>query len=156
MKLKIYQIDAFTDQLFHGNPAAVCPLDRWLDDKTMQNIASENNLAETAFYVKKEGKYELRWFTPITEVDLCGHATLASAYVIFNIEKPHSNLITFSSPRSGILTVRKDDDFLILNFPKDNLKKVDLTNKMSLCFNLDPIETYKGESDYLFIYSDFH
>jgi len=152
MKLKIYQIDAFTDVIFKGYPAAVCPLEIWLDDKTMQNIAFENNLAETAFYIKKEDIYELRWFTPTTEVDLCGHATLASAYVIFKFEKLKADLITFSSPKSGILTVKRENDFLILNFPKDNFIKTNITDKMNRCFNTKPIEAYKGNSDYLFIY----
>ena len=83
--IKIYQIDAFTDKLFAGNPAAVCVLDQWLPDMTMQNIGAENNLAETAFVVKREHDYEIRWFTPTIEVALCGHATLASAHVLFNI-----------------------------------------------------------------------
>lgn len=83
MKLKLYQIDAFATQSFEGNPAAVCPLDSWIDDEVMQNIAAENNLAETAFFVQEDESYTLRWFTPTTEVDMCGHATLASAYVLF-------------------------------------------------------------------------
>ncbi len=87
MRQKIYQVDAFAQQLFTGNPAAVCPLDSWLPDELMQKIAMENNLAETAFYVKeKDGSFQIRWFTPAAEVDLCGHATLATAYVLFNYE----------------------------------------------------------------------
>lgn len=82
--IPIYQIDAFTDKIFHGNPAAVCPLETWLDDSTLQNIAAENNLSETAFFVNRDSHYELRWFTPRFEIDLCGHATLASSYVIYN------------------------------------------------------------------------
>ena len=84
MKLKIYQIDAFTDEVFKENPAAVCPLEEWLPDETMQNIALENNLAETVFFVQKGNDYEIRWFTPAVEVDLCGHATLAAAFVLYN------------------------------------------------------------------------
>lgn len=86
MKQKIYQVDAFANEVFSGNPAAVCPLEQWLSDDLMQKIAMENNLAETAFYVKKNDKYEIRWFTPAAEVDLCGHATLATAFVLFNLE----------------------------------------------------------------------
>jgi PhzF family phenazine biosynthesis protein len=86
MKIKIYQVDAFTDTLFSGNPAAVCPLDSWLDESIMQNIAMENNLAETAFYVQNKNNYFIRWFTPTVEVDLCGHATLAAAHVLFSYE----------------------------------------------------------------------
>jgi PhzF family phenazine biosynthesis protein len=86
MKLKLYQVDAFTDKVFSGNPAAVCPLESWPKDELMQKIAMENNLAETAFYVKNGSVYEIRWFTPTIEVDLCGHATLGTAYVLFNHE----------------------------------------------------------------------
>jgi len=86
MKLKIYQVDAFTSELFGGNPAAVCPLESWLPDELMQKIAMENNLSETAFYVKNKNGYEIRWFTPTVEVDLCGHATLATAFVLFNLK----------------------------------------------------------------------
>jgi len=86
MKLRMYQIDAFTDKLFHGNPAALCPLREWLPADRMQNIATENNLSETAFFVPKGGRYEIRWFTPAVEVDLCGHAILASGYVLFYLE----------------------------------------------------------------------
>ncbi len=87
MTLKIYQVDAFTSKVFGGNPAAVCPLENWLDDEVLQKIANENNLSETAFFVKKENEFHIRWFTPTSEVDLCGHATLASSYVLFNILK---------------------------------------------------------------------
>jgi PhzF family phenazine biosynthesis protein len=101
MKQKIYQVDAFTDKLFSGNPAAVCPLDHWLSDEMLQKIAMENNLSETAFYVKQENQYYIRWFTPAIEVDLCGHATLAAAYVLFNHENHHENIIHFYSPICG-------------------------------------------------------
>ncbi|MCU0285048.1 MAG: PhzF family phenazine biosynthesis protein [Acidobacteria bacterium] len=119
MKIAIYQVDAFTDKLFGGNPAAVCPLEKWLDDRTMQNIAIENNLAETAFYVKDGDGFHIRWFTPALEIDLCGHATLASAHVIFNHSDFKGNLITFKS-QSGPLKVSKDintDGLLTLDFP---------------------------------------
>src|SRR5690606_16423175 len=111
--------DAFTDQIFSGNPAAVCPLDAWLEDTLMQQIAMENNLAETAFFVKNEQGYEIRWFTPTVEVDLCGHATLASAFVLFNCEGYTADAIRFHSPRSGLLIVKREDDYLTLNFPTD-------------------------------------
>lgn len=103
--LTLYQVDAFTDQLFHGNPAAVCLLDEWIDDQLMQNISNENNLAETAFIVSKENEFEIRWFTPKVEVDLCGHATLASAFVIFNFTGYEKDEIVFNS-KSGILKVK--------------------------------------------------
>ena len=101
MKQKIYQVDAFADKVFSGNPAAVCPLDQWLGDDVLQMIAMENNLAETAFYVKQGNQFEIRWFTPTVEVDLCGHATLAAAFVLFNHENHKEDLIHFYSPRSG-------------------------------------------------------
>lgn len=108
MKRKICQIDAFTDMVFSGNPAAVCPLSEWLSDDLLQNIAMENNLAETAFYVKQGNQYQIRWFTPKVEVDLCGHATLAAAYVLFNYENYSGNVINFYSGRSGLqLSERK-------------------------------------------------
>jgi PhzF family phenazine biosynthesis protein len=115
MKLPIFQIDAFADAPFQGNPAAVVPLDAWLPDEVLQSIAEENNLAETAFYVRREGDYELRWFTPTREVDLCGHATLAAAHVLFgdHLAQPR---ITFQS-RSGPLHVFKEGKFLTLDFP---------------------------------------
>ena len=116
MKLDIYQVDAFASRLFEGNPAAVCPLDEWLPDALMQSIAMENNLSETAFFVPDGEAYAIRWFTPAAEVDLCGHATLASAWVVFNRLAYHDDLVRFSS-RSGELTVRRDDGRLVLDFP---------------------------------------
>ncbi len=117
--IPIYHIDAFTAELFAGNPAAVCPLDVWLDDATLQAIAAENNLAETAFFVAggaDGADYALRWFTPTAEVDLCGHATLASAFVVFNRLRLDARSVRFSS-RSGILTVTRAGDLLALDFP---------------------------------------
>jgi len=126
MKLDIYQIDAFTDKIFGGNPAAVCPLEGWIAPEIMQNIAAENNLAETAFFVKKENHYEIRWFMPHDEIDLCGHATLASAYVIFNYLQPDLEAIDFSS-QSGILKAQKSENGnIILDFPSRPPKKIDI------------------------------
>jgi PhzF family phenazine biosynthesis protein len=116
MRIPLYQIDAFADQPFAGNPAAICPLETWLDDVTMQNMAMENNLSETAFFVGSNGKYELRWFTPTSEVDLCGHATLASAHVIFNHLEPDQQNITFST-RSGDLVTSRRGDLIEMDFP---------------------------------------
>ena len=116
MKIPLYQVDAFTSRLFGGNPAAVCPLEGWLDDRTMQAIAAENNLAETAFFVGGGGRYDLRWFTPQVEVDLCGHATLASAFVIFNRLEPSLQAVSFLS-KSGELTVTRSGKRLRLDFP---------------------------------------
>lgn len=118
MRLPIYQVDAFADAVFRGNPAAVMPLEKWLPDATMQAIAAENNLAETAFFVREKDGYGLRWFTPEVEVDLCGHATLASAWVIFNRLDGASERIHFHT-KSGMLTVTQDGESgrLVLDFP---------------------------------------
>lgn len=106
MTIKRYQVDAFTNRIFAGNPAVVCPLTQWLPDTVMQNIAMENNLSETAFYVKENTGYRIRWFTPALEVDLCGHATLATAFVMFHHEGYPENEIQFQS-RSGLLGVKE-------------------------------------------------
>jgi PhzF family phenazine biosynthesis protein len=119
MKLKLYQVDAFTDKLFGGNPAAVIPLKKWIPDELMQKLAMENNLAETVFFVPstiKDADYDIRWFTPVLEINLCGHATLASAYVIFNILKEKKRSVVFSS-KSGLLTVKNKKDSLLMDFP---------------------------------------
>jgi len=151
MKLPIYQIDAFTDKLFCGNPAAVVPLTEWLPDESMLHIAAENNLAETAFYVPTESGFHIRWFTPTVEVDLCGHATLATAYVIFNIQGYEGQIIRFES-RSGELIVECKEDWLTLNFPVDHFQVavpppalVESLNSTTM------LEVYKGKSDYLVV-----
>lgn len=116
-EIPIYQIDAFSSRVFAGNPAAVCPLEAWLDDSLLLSIAQENNLSETAFFIPhKEEEYHIRWFTPVAEVDLCGHATLAAAFVIFNNVELFSTQVSFQS-RSGTLTVAKEDDLLTMDFP---------------------------------------
>ncbi|HEX8249041.1 MAG TPA: PhzF family phenazine biosynthesis protein [Pyrinomonadaceae bacterium] len=125
MNIQIFQVDAFTKEPLSGNPAAVCPLEEWLPDETMLKIAAENNLSETAFFVKKQDFYEIRWFTPTIEIDLCGHATLAAAYVIFNCLKLEETEIKFYSARSGHLSVEKQDERLILNFPKYGLNEIE-------------------------------
>lgn len=152
MTHKIYQIDAFTDILFSGNPAAVCPLEQWLSDDVLQKIAMENNLAETAFYVKQDNRYQIRWFTPTVEVDLCGHATLAAAYVLFNHEKHKGDLIIFNSLRSGELSVSKKGDVLTLNFPVDQPEQIKCTDQLWAGFNKKPIKAFKGRENYLFVY----
>jgi PhzF family phenazine biosynthesis protein len=116
MKIPLYQIDAFASKVFSGNPAGVCPLEDWLSDDQMQSIAMENNLAETAFFVKQHDHYQLRWFTPKVEVDLCGHATLASGFVIFNYLDPSAHSVLFQT-KSGALVVRRDGDVLAMDFP---------------------------------------
>ena len=160
MTMKIYQLDAFADQLFAGNPAAVVPLETWLPDETMQQIAVENNLAETAFYVKTEGEghYHIRWFTPTVEVDLCGHATLATGYVIFflenkEIEKGPPEQIFFDS-RSGVLKVcRNENGWLTLDFPVDTVQKATVQPPALLASLVNkPVEVFKGKTDYMVVY----
>jgi PhzF family phenazine biosynthesis protein len=117
MELPIYQVDAFASAVFRGNPAAVCPLDKWLPDETMQAIAAENNLSETAFYVRKGDRYHLRWLTPAVEVDLCGHATLAAASVILDVRREIAGPRVVFDSRSGELTVEREGDLYALDFP---------------------------------------
>lgn len=153
MKLKIYQVDAFADKVFSGNPAAICPLEQWLSDDIMLKIAAENNLAETAFYVKKDDQFEIRWFTPTVEVDLCGHATLATAFVLFNHENYTANTIQFYSPRSGKLEVTKNHDLLTLNFPSDVFEETSITDELLNCFDIRPKLAFRGKSDYMLIFN---
>ena len=117
MRIPIYQVDAFADRLFQGNPAAICPLERWLPDPTLQAIAAENNLAETAFYVPNGKGYNLRWFTPGVEVDLCGHATLGSAHVVLQIRREIADASVSFHTRSGELIVKRDGDLYSMDFP---------------------------------------
>ncbi|MFN8256000.1 MAG: PhzF family phenazine biosynthesis protein [Bacteroidales bacterium] len=147
-KIKIFQVDAFTDKLFSGNPAAVCMLERWPDDSVLQSIAAENNLPETAFMVSRIHDFEIRWFTPVVEVDLCGHATLAAAYVLYNCLDYIRTPLQFQSRRSGELRVFKQEDFLYLDFPADKLKKTDEAETISQCIGATPVEVLKGKSDY--------
>lgn len=155
MSLTIYQVDAFTNKVFGGNPASVCPLDSWLTDSIMQQIAMENNQAETAFFVKQpDTTYHIRWFTPTVEVDLCGHATLAAAHVLFNELGCSEDVLRFFSHRSGELSVRKDGVFLALDFPVDSLEQVEITKELAECFEGTPKEAYKGKTDYLLVFEN--
>lgn len=154
MKLTLYQLDAFAEKVFSGNPAAVCILEKWLEDDTMQDIAMENNLAETAFLVKNGDQYEIRWFTPEIEVDLCGHATLASAFVLFHFFEKNNSRLELFSPRSGILTVEQaDDGYMTLDFPADETEFVDEIKTITKAIGVPALKTIKGKTDYLLIYS---
>lgn len=149
MKLKIYQVDAFTDQVFKGNPAAVCPLDKWLQEDEMQKIAEENNLAETAFFVASGDVFEIRWFTPLAEVNLCGHATLASAHVLYEHMGYKEDKIRFNS-KSGELVVRREKDGLVLNFPAKDIVRAKLPDGMLEGLGVLPHELYQNE-DYMMV-----
>lgn len=148
-KLKIYQVDAFTDKLFGGNPAAVCVLEKWLPEELMQNIAGENNLAETAFVVPKGDAFEIRWFTPTVEVDLCGHATLASAFVLFELLGFQGNEILFKSRKSGDLKVIKEEDLFVLDFPTDEISLQPDLREITEALGITPKEVYKTRFAYL-------
>lgn len=147
----MYQIDAFTDALFGGNPAAVCPLDNWLKDELLQNIAVENNLSETAFFVQSaDNRFSLRWFTPEIEMDLCGHATLASAYVIFEEMKCKGDEILFDT-KSGVVRVKKVDAYYELDFPSRPPIESDLPTCIREGLSIQPKEIWKAR-DYLLVY----
>ena len=150
--MRIYQVDAFTDQLFGGNPAAVVPSKTWLPDEVMQSIAAENNLSETAFVVPKDKDiFHIRWFTPTVEVDLCGHATLAAAHVCFEHLSYKGTEIKFES-RSGLLSVKKEGDLYVLNFPTDTLKKAnEFSHEFEKILKTPVVETYKGKSDFMVV-----
>lgn len=154
MKLSIYQIDAFTNEVFKGNPAAICPLKEWLADNDLLNIAAENNLSETAFYVPYNDGFEIRWFTPNVEVDLCGHATLAASYVLFNQEGFKGDSIQFYSPRSGKLTVTLNNDLFLLNFPIDQFVETELTQTLVTTTDKHPIAAFKGKTDYMLVFEN--
>lgn len=154
MRVRLYQIDAFTDELFGGNSAAICPLETWLDDTTLLNIAIENNLAETAFFTKlSENHFHLRWFTPEIEMDLCGHATLASAYVIFEELGCNHDEVTFDT-KSGLLTVKKaEKGYLEMDLPSRPPEKADLPEAISKALNIQPLEVFKAR-DYVLLYEN--
>ena len=152
MKLSIYQIDAFAEEVFKGNPAAVCPLDDWLADEILQSIALENNLSETAFFVLKDGSYEIRWFTPVVEVDLCGHATLASAYVIYEILGHEGDEISFTS-RSGELKVTRKRGMLELDFPLSEIYQCETSEDLRIGLGREPIEVWRAD-DYMAVFEN--
>ncbi|MGC4057272.1 MAG: PhzF family phenazine biosynthesis protein [Chitinophagaceae bacterium] len=154
MKNELYQVDAFSDKLFGGNPAAVCPLTAWLTDDILQKIAMENNLAETAFYVPTDDYYEIRWFTPTVEVDLCGHATLAAAFVLFYQKGYSGDSIRFYSYRSGELVVSRSSDWLTLDFPADDFYSIPVSRDLTDCFDRTPLEAFKGKTDYMLVFEN--
>lgn len=150
MELTLYQVDAFANKPFEGNPAAICPLNNWLPDELMQSIAAENNLSETAFFVPTYKGYQIRWFTPLHEVNLCGHATLASAYVIFNYLGYKRHEITFES-KSGILIVTLKNDWLELDFPTKVPTECSTPKQILKAFSIKPTECLKAD-DYIVVF----
>ena len=163
MKLDLFQIDAFANKVFEGNPAAVVPLDKWLPKKKMLSIAQENNLSETAFFCKSGNIFDLRWFTPNREVKLCGHATLASAYVIFNLLDYKIDKISFKS-LSGMLYVEKCGDLIMMNLPSQNPKECNIPKLLvdglgakpeSCYFNEDYVAVFENENNIISIEPDF-
>ena len=151
--LKIYQIDAFTNQAFKGNPAAVVPLEKWLPEKTMQQIAAENNLAETAFFFFLDNKYHIRWFTPTVEIELCGHATLASAFVIYNYLNYDKDEIHFTC-MVGDLFVSRNEDWITLNFPAIETAPAKVPDVLSQAIGRHPIAFYDSKSKYVALLED--
>jgi PhzF family phenazine biosynthesis protein len=148
----MFHVDAFTSQMFSGNPAAVCPLEAWLDDEVLQNIAAENNLSETAFLVKKEEGYDLRWFTPTVEVDLCGHATLASGFVIFSFLETSLSSVSFDTA-SGRLTVEKSGELLSMDFPARRPVPTTGSEILNQALGAEPKEVLKSR-DLLAVFDD--
>ncbi len=155
MIIPFYLVDAFTNRVFRGNPAAVCLLDRWLPDDVLQNIAFENNLSETAFVVRKGktgSEYELRWFTPVSEVDLCGHATLATAFVLMAIEKQVADSVSFET-KSGWLHVVNDEDVFKMDFPSREALPVKCPEIVSKALGAEPVEVLKAR-DLMVVFDD--
>ena len=150
--MKQYIVDAFTDQVFHGNQAAVCVLDEWLPDELMMDITKENNFSETAFTVKEADGYRLRWFTPGGEIDLCGHATLGTSYVLFNYYEPEADSITFHT-LSGDLYIRRDADRIVMDFPAYRLNEVPVTKQMADAMGAEPCQAFM-DRDLLLVYDD--
>ena len=152
MRLKQYQVDAFAERVFEGNPAAVCPLEAWPHDGLLQAIAEENNLSETAFFVADKGGFELRWFTPVAEVDLCGHATLATAHVIFEMLNYSKPVVSFQT-RSGELTVKRKENRLEMNFPAVVPTSTDIPEELVQGLGVNPIEVWVGD-DHLAVFEN--
>jgi len=150
MRIPLYQVDAFTSKVFGGNPAAVCPLEEWLPDEVMQSIAAENNLSETAFFVKEGGDYRLRWFTPEVEVDLCGHATLATAHVLFRHLRCRRATLRFHT-QSGLLEVSKAGKLLSMNFPARPPLPAPLPQPLVDGLGMTPVEVLKSR-DYMAVF----
>jgi PhzF family phenazine biosynthesis protein len=151
--MKVYQIDAFTNKLFCGNPATVIPLDKWLDEVLMQQIAMENCTPETAFFIPTDNGFHIRWYSPLTEMDLCGHATLASAYVLFRHMHYIGDEVVFDS-RSGELRVWREEDELCMDFPVDDITVTELTEEMLVPFTDTPVAALYGRTDLMLVFEN--
>jgi len=153
MNIDFFQIDSFSSELFKGNPAGVCPLTEWLPKDILQKIAFENNLSETAFYIKKKNCFQIRFFSPTSEVDLCGHATLAAAFVEFFINKNISPILNFES-KGGLLKVSKQAELITLDFPKIDIQKISLTEELNTLFSTKPIETFIADNHIVLVFKN--
>ncbi|RLK24645.1 PhzF family phenazine biosynthesis protein [Micromonospora sp. M71_S20] len=153
MEIPLYQVDAFTDRVFFGNPAAVCPLDEWLSDEVMQAIGLENNLAETAFIIDRGDSFALRWFTPSMEVDLCGHATLAAAHVVLNHLRPEWDEVTFHSNTGPLIVSRTPEGQFMMSFPALPRERVDPPEALLAGLSIAPTAVYGG-MDYMAVYDN--
>ncbi|TFH26528.1 MAG: PhzF family phenazine biosynthesis protein [Bacteroidia bacterium] len=153
MKRTLYQVDAFASEVFKGNPAAVCICDHWPERKVMQQVANENNLSETAFAVPANNCYEIRWFTPQMEVELCGHATLATAHVLFHHLGQEGDLICFDTVHSGRLNVRRNGDRLTLDFPADTLEAMVVPELIVTALQTPPLKAFRGKTDFMFVFA---
>jgi len=153
MNRTLYQVDAFSSEVFKGNPAAVCICDQWPEEALMQKVANENNLSETAFAIPGKDCYEIRWFTPETEVELCGHATLATAHVLFHHLGLEGNRICFHSLYSGKLIVERSGDMLTLDFPADTIEAMVVPELIVTAFQTPPLKAFKGKTDFMFVFA---
>ena len=155
MRIPLFHVDAFTDRAFSGNPAAVCLLDRWLDDEWLRKVAAENNLSATAFLVPRGDRYDLRWFTPLCEVRLCGHATLAAGYIVFECLQPAKDTVLFETRFGGTLTVRRNETLLSMDFPAF-VPKLCSTPPTALfeALGATPAEMFEANDTYIAVFED--
>jgi len=151
--IEIYQIDAFTDKVFHGNPAAICLVSHWLNDELLQAIAVENNLSETAFIMEDKSGYQLRWFTPKGEINLCGHATLAAGFLLFELNRTNGDLVRFST-LSGDLTVCREGDRMIMDFPLLTFNELPLPDPLTKIVDKPVLGLYSSELDHVMLLED--
>jgi PhzF family phenazine biosynthesis protein len=151
--IEIYHIDAFTDKVFHGNPAAICLVSNWLNDELLQAIAMENNLSETAFVMQDMQGYQIRWFTPKGEVSLCGHATLAAGFLLFELDRCPEDVVTFSS-LSGPLTVRRQGERLVMDFPRLNYQEINASDVLTKLIDKPILGLYSSDLDHIILLED--